>query len=173
VKIGLDLDGVFIDWDRGWRKDWNREALHPKVPNLSDTWNAPFRDTKLTPAEFFIWMRSRQVWLKLWTYPGALDTVYRWAKEGHDVHFVTHRPWTSRVQTIQYLQDRNLYELPIHFVKNKGDVDAQVFIDDDPKIIEQLHNEGRHVVRVHRPWNWNVDGVHTIDAISELELARP
>lgn len=167
--IGLDLDGVIIDWDGGWRKLWNSLGRVPYVRSHSRTWNSPFVDTRLSHEEFWKWIDDTECYVDLPPVADALDHV-RGLAERHSIVFVTQRHARAKQATRIWLRKHGLDHLPLVFTYDKSVVGAHAYVDDSPKVLRSLVRQAPNakIYRQVRPWNRPTRGTTSIRSLKEL-----
>lgn len=161
MKIGVDLDGVVVDFDAGWvsaynewfgarvRLDWRK----PGDPVLNET---HFE----TRAEFWAWADAVPTfWTAMPSIPGALGAIYDFKRHGHDVCFITARHEKARLPTQTWLGVNGLGWADLHMTRDKWLVDRHVYIDDNPDLIQGLLMRQLAAVRFKQPWNRDAPGV--------------
>lgn len=167
--IGLDLDGVVIDWDGGWRKLWNEQGNKPHVRSRSRTWNSPFIDTRLSHADFWRWIDDHACYVTLPPVPDAIETILRLADTAEIVFITQRHPRTYRV-TRDWLDLRGLGGFPLTFRYDKSEVPTDLYVDDSPKVLRSLVQKApwAKIVRQIRPWNRPIAGTTSIRSLKEL-----
>jgi uncharacterized protein len=93
-------------------------------------------------------------------YPGAVETVNRWAQDGHFIHITTHRHQRAHAATEQWLQEIGLRfdELYCSFDKIMRccEIGIDVLIDDSPANIHGALERGIAAATLLHPWNQDV-----------------
>jgi uncharacterized HAD superfamily protein len=148
LNIGIDVDGVIVDFVSAFRKE-AEALLHREFPPFSSGWD--FQNWGLTAAEHkAIWKQIATT--KDWFYdkpeplPNALAGLH--LLEAHyDLYFVTTRIETAglpvREQTAAALSDKCYVDFPSVIVsKDKGPVAAALglsaFVDDKFENLQQI-----------------------------------
>jgi hypothetical protein len=93
-------------------------------------------------------------------YPGAVETVNRWAAAGHFIHITSHRHTRAHPATEQWLRDIGLRfdELYCSFDKiaRCTEIHIDLLIDDSPvNLLDALEHDIAAATLIH-PWNEDV-----------------
>jgi len=93
-------------------------------------------------------------------YPGAVETVRRWSREGHFIQITSHRAATCAPATERWLRSLQLPfdELCCSFDKVSRCVERQIdlLIDDSPLNIAAAIERGIRPATILHPWNADV-----------------
>jgi 5'(3')-deoxyribonucleotidase len=168
MRLGIDLDGVVADFNAGWirlHRDEFGSELHPEMVRTWDGLHelAGFADMRA----FWHWARGNDdrpsIFRHLDPFPGAIDTLHRLDRAGHDIVIVTTKPRWARVDTLRWLADHDLPTAEVHMTDTKHAVACDVYLDDAPHVLRALvrHRRSSTICRFVRPWNQPVEG--TID----------
>jgi 5'(3')-deoxyribonucleotidase len=160
LRLGIDLDGVVADFNRGWTQAYNDRFGAALLPEMVTTWDSPLELTHFPdmPA-FWDWARDHgghSVFRHLEAYPSAVETLCELKAEGHELVIVTAKPDWAVHDTLEWLSDHKIPLSAVHFTEDKYTVDCDVYLDDAPGQVEQLaHHRGESatVCRFVRPWN--------------------
>lgn len=104
--------------------------------------------------------------------PGAIETIQKWADEGHEITIITGRPFDAYEPSRKWLDEHGLEKIPMlcvdkydreKFNQNStynltlAELYAMSFdfaVEDSPAAFEHvMHFEGCHVAVINRPWN--------------------
>lgn len=179
MRIGVDLDGVVIDWDTGWRQVWNdlaeQTTIKPRlVPPYSRAWNDPFEDTGLSHGDFWRWIDSYRVYEMLGFCKNATMGLRKLHKAGHEIHFITNRHVRTAGVTAQWLTDHRVSnyagEYGLHFVRDKSLIEVDAYVDDSPTVLNSLLDSvyGVYLFRQVRPWNSHLDGTSPVFDLKDM-----
>lgn len=181
LKIGVDLDGVVVDFIGGAAAHYERwfgVALDPKKVNGS---YAGIYDVSHFPsrAEFWAWAdRVPNFWVDLPAIPGALGALYELEREyGHQFTIITARPESARAGTAEWVRSNwpSAQMLPtIHHVPagSKGTIgEVQVYIDDSPEELESLRDKPC-VLCFDQPWNKDFKGGDRVHRVADWSAVR-
>ena len=110
-------------------------------------------------------------------YPDAVETVNRWAREGHFIHVTSHRAPSTHDATQAWLEAIGLRhdELYCSFdkVTRCVDIDIDVLIDDSPVNLGRAIEADITPATILHPWNKDVCEEEAVICGSDwLELAR-
>lgn len=152
--LGLDLDGVVMDY-------------YPAIRVLAAEWlGVP--ESSLTPEVTFglsEWGIGQEEYHRLHRFavdrglflngpvlPGAPQSLRRLSQEGVRIRIVTHRLCVhdchrlAAQQTVEWLDFHAIPYWDLCFMREKGEVSADVYLDDAPQNIEDLQRRGRPVI---------------------------
>ena len=171
MRLGIDLDGVVSDFNKGWIDQYNAEFGATIPLDAVTTWAGMVGLTHFHDmAAFWEWARDfgngASLFRHLETYPEAVPTLGRLA-ENHDIVIITTKPSWAVSDTFAWIADRRLPTREVHVVDMdapKWVVPCDVYLDDAPHHIEAIHRHRPESVmcRYVRPWNKAVPGVHDV-----------
>lgn len=177
MRLGIDLDGVVSDFNKGWIDQYN-EQFGTEIPLDSvTTWDGIVPLTHFTDMDgFWEWARdfgNGSLFRHLDLYADALPALRRLAKH-HDVVIITAKPEWAVADTLAWIADHQLPTREVHIVDihaPKWPIPADVYLDDSPHQIAAIHEHRpeSQVCRYVRPWNAPVAGVHDVNNWSEFE----
>lgn len=110
-------------------------------------------------------------------YPGAVETINRWAADGHFIHITSHRATTCERATQQWLEAIGLHYDELYCSYDKvarcAEIGIDLLIDDSPVNIAAAVERGITVATITHPWNQDVvEEEHVIAAADWPTLAR-
>jgi uncharacterized protein len=174
VRLGIDLDGVVADFTGGWIARYNPEYGTTIHRDEVKSWAAMLDLTHFdTMDEFWAWCsidEDGSVFRHLDTYPGALESLERLARD-HEIVILTTKPDWAVADTYGWLSDRRILTHEVHITEEKWRVRCDVYLDDAPHQLESLARERADstVCRFVRPWNSPVPDVRDIRDWNEFE----
>ena len=127
LRLGLDMDGVFADFDRGYRAVLRQTSGRDLLPDTEPTCWDYDQAAGYTAAEIqAAWQTiraSKYFWRDLQPYPGAREFLgwlaayvagRNWCQgESHEVCFLTCRDgWNAKGQTEEWLRAHGFYTIP-------------------------------------------------------------
>lgn len=160
LKIALDIDGVLADWEghtRAMYETWFGSRLRP-----STHWHHLEEQSHFSSSdEFWEWInRVPTFWDDMPPIPGALGGVYDLLAHNHTFILVTNRKSDISVSTKRWVERHwptfagKPFPRIEHVAQAKSVVDAQVYIDDNPRVLAQLVEAGKpYVIAFKQPWN--------------------
>jgi 5'(3')-deoxyribonucleotidase len=175
LRLGIDLDGVVADFNRGWIDRYNRDfgaSLHPDQVIGWDELHAltAFRSM----AEFWAWARGegRSIFRDLQPMPGALESLRALAAD-HRIAIITARYDWAISDTLAWLAEQGILAREVHFVADKTSVPCDIYLDDAPHQLAALTvaHPGATVCRRVAAYNRPLPGatdVHTWDEFRDL-----
>ena len=152
IVLAVDLDGVCADFYGQMRKvtaEWR------EVPLASLTKNVTYglREWKIGRREYpslhRIAVTARNFFRDVPMIPGARRILRRLSKDGYRIRIVTHRLFVEYFhamavqQTIEWLDHHGIPYRDLCFMKDKGQVGADIYVEEDPKNIKSLR-DGKH-----------------------------
>lgn len=110
-------------------------------------------------------------------YPGAVEAVRRWHREGHFIHITSHRPLDRLPATQTWLQGIDLPFDDLHVSFDKVarcvELDIELLIDDSPGNLTTALEHGILAATLAHPWNRDVrEEEDIVSAEDWAELAR-
>ncbi len=164
MRLGIDLDGVVADFNSGWVGRYNSEFGSDITTDQVDSWDAMGDLTHFESMGAFWRWASRgdhgSVFRHLETYPGAVETLKRLVPD-HEIVIVTAKPDWAVHDTFAWIADNRIPTREVHITEAKWRVPCDVYLDDSPRQIDELHRNRPEaaVCRFVRPWNDPVLGV--------------
>jgi 5'(3')-deoxyribonucleotidase len=175
LRLGIDLDGVVADFNRGWTAAYNDAFDATLLPEMVVTWDSPLELTHFVDMEaFWGWARDHgghSVFRHLEPYPDAVETLRELNRGGHDIVIVTAKPDWAVHDTLEWLADHRVPTREIHFTEDKHLVTCDVYLDDSPHKVAELARHRAHaatVCRFVRPWNVPVEGARDVHGWREF-----
>jgi 5'(3')-deoxyribonucleotidase len=165
LRLGIDLDGVVADFNRGWTTAYNTTFGAQLAPEMVVTWDSPLELTHFADmGAFWDWAKDHgghSVFRHLEPYPTAIETLQALDREGHDIVIITAKPDWAVHDTLRWLADHEVPTRAIHFTEAKHEVECDVYLDDAPaqvRRIAEVRATTATVCRFVRPWNHPVTG---------------
>ena len=178
--LGVDLDGTVADFYGGLRPvaaEWLGKPVE-ELP-LEVTYGLP--EWGIRPNEYDELHRfavtQRDLFRTLAPLPGAAPALRRLAYE-HDVRIrvITHRLYIKYAhqlavrQTIEWLDRHGIPYWDLCFLRDKGAVGADLYIEDGPPYLEALLKERRRVIIFSNSTNRSIPGPR-VESWEEAENA--
>jgi 5'(3')-deoxyribonucleotidase len=173
LRLGIDLDGVVADFNRGWMRAYNEQFGTDLRTEQVQMWDGLYTLTHFEDmTQFWDWARDHgghSVFRHLEPYPDAIDTIRSLNREGHDIVILTAKPDWAIHDTMEWLADHRVPTREIHFLEDKWAVDCDLYLDDSPHTVRGYVENGRagKVCRFVRPWNSPVDGARDVHSWRE------
>jgi 5'(3')-deoxyribonucleotidase len=166
VRLGIDLDGVVANFNRGWMDRYNAEFGTNFTDDLVDNWDAALDLTHFGhPGRFWEWVADTRptIFRSLTTYPGALEALHRLAQD-HEIIILSNKPPWAVSDTFCWIGEQGLPTREVHLLRDKWLVECDIYLDDSPHLLPKLvrHRPGAVICRYARPWNDSVAGTHDI-----------
>lgn len=174
MRLGIDLDGVVADFNTGWVGRYNDEFGSNLSTDQVDSWDAMGDLTHFdSMGAFWRWAAGGvhgSVFRHLETYPGARETLASLSRR-HEIVIITAKPDWAVHDTFAWISDRRIPTREVHVTDAKWRVHCDVYLDDSPRQIAELHaNRPDSVVcRYVRPWNSSVPGTRDVAGWDEFE----
>jgi uncharacterized HAD superfamily protein len=90
-------------------------------------------------------------------YPGAVETVAAWHREGHWIHITSHRHERTHATTARWLEQIGMPFDDLHCSYDKVtrcvELGIHVLVDDSPVNLERARDEGIVGATIVHPWN--------------------
>lgn len=175
LRLAIDLDGVVADFNAGWISRYNEEFGETIPHDAVTTWDGLHELTHFpNMSGFWRWAQGRgdgSIFRHLDTYDGAVDTLWRLMKSGHQIVITTSKPGWAIHDTFAWISEHRIPTREVHITDEKWRVPADVYLDDSPWQISEIHSmrPEADVVRFVRPWNEHVPGVHDVAGWDEYE----
>ncbi|MEX0700429.1 MAG: hypothetical protein WD354_11930 [Acidimicrobiia bacterium] len=168
MRLGIDLDGVVADFNRGWIDRYNRQYGTELPFDAVQSWDAiPHLTHFEDMGVFWDWARDHDghtLFHHLETYPGALEALEALDRVGHDIVILTTKPDWAISDTYTWLGEHRIKTREVHILEDKWRVDCDVYLDDAPHNLRNLvaKRPDRVVCRFVRPWNSPIEGANDI-----------
>ena len=90
-------------------------------------------------------------------YPGAVETVTAWHRQGHYIHITSHRAGPTRAATERWLDRIGMPYDDLHCSYDKVsrcvELEIDVLVDDSPVNLERALEHGIAAATIVHPWN--------------------
>ncbi|MDZ7826373.1 MAG: 5'-nucleotidase [Gammaproteobacteria bacterium] len=182
--LGVDLDGVVADFHQGL-KSVAAEWLGVDEEELPDEVSYGFREWQLEAhggyeALHRFAVKERDLFQNLPPIPGAPAALRRLSAQDVRIRIITHRlyiKWFHQEavqQTVEWLEHHGIPYWDLCFMRDKGEVGADLYIEDSPANIERLRAEGNEVIVLRNSTNRGVAEPGAVDwaDIERQVLAR-
>lgn len=177
-RLGVDLDGVIVDFDSDYRRCFREHFGFDMDPKL--TWSGfaeASRGVFEDDDEFWQWLEDTDVWRDSPAIPGSLDALRELHHAGVDIVIITSKPQWAVNRCLSWLAQNMVPTREIHVTgggyKRKPEVDCDAYVDDSPHQLRRLANErpDRTLFRFIQPWNRGagVPGVPIV-SLHDIEL---
>jgi 5'(3')-deoxyribonucleotidase len=176
LRLGIDLDGVVADFNRGWIARCNRERGTTLEPEHVVGWDGLHHLAGFASMDgFWAWARhdaatGRSVFRDLPPMPDAVPSLERLARR-HRIVILTSRFDWAIPDTLHWIARHQIPAREVHFVERKQDVPCDVYLDDAPHQLAALV-AGRPdalVCRAVRSWNQPVPGASDVTSWVDFE----
>lgn len=180
--LGVDLDGVCADFYAHMRiivAEWRGvdvNSLPLDVTYGLHEWGVPDTEEYLRIHRFAV--TERGLFRSVPLIDGARQALRRLSNDGFHVRIITHRlfvPYFHRQaveQTVAWLDSRAIPYRDLCFMEDKCLVDADVYIEDNPRNIEAIQNAGKTVIAFTNSTNAHMDPPPTLRASNWTETEQ-
>lgn len=164
--LGVDLDGVCADFYGTLRvlaAEWVGQAVDELTTEvkfgLSD-WGIADEDDYQRLHRWAV--NQRELFRAVTPIPGAASALRRLSNQGLRIRIITHRLYVrythqkAIVQTADWLDFHGIPYWDLCFLKDKGAVGADLYIEDSPRNIEALRRAGAQVIVFDNSTNHNL-----------------
>lgn len=153
--LGVDLDGVCADF-YGLMRQIAAEWLGRKVEELPVDVTYALGEWGLDDREYRKLHRfavtQRDLFSRMDPIPGCAPALRRLSALGIRIRIITHRLFIEHfhkaavAQTVEWLDFHGIPYWDLCFMREKGAVGADLYVDDAPVNVEALQREGRDVI---------------------------
>lgn len=174
LRLGIDLDGVVADFNRGWMRAYNEQFDADLSPEQVQMWDGLYTLTHFEDMDqFWAWARDHgghSVFRYLEPYPDAIETLRSLNRSGHDLVILTAKPDWAVHDTMEWLADHRIPTREIHFLDDKWRIECDLYLDDSPHTLRGYveHRPSDRVCRFVRPWNEPVEGARDVRSWSQF-----
>lgn len=172
LVLVCDLDGVIIDFDRGWCE---RRSVEP---GQAQAWDELHLVGGFDSREdYWAWFYESGGFKGLPLYPGAKEALWMANDRGWFIIYATNRPGQDSMITVQALVHASLPQAHhVYVTQRKWEVAGDLYLEDAPGNIMAMMDMGCRVVPVERPWNQDLlhafDPDGTIDGVT-VDTLKP
>lgn len=163
--LGVDLDGVCADFYRQMR-EIAAEWLEKDVSELPEEFTWGLREWGVENDDHYASLHrfavtQRDLFRKVPTIRGARQYLRRLSDERFRVRLITHRLVIPHfhdravIQTMEWLDAHDIPFWDLCFMKDKGQVGADIYIEDSPRHVENLRKDDCYVICFGNPTNRN------------------
>jgi hypothetical protein len=182
AKVGLDLDGVYYDFEESFRKFlvWigvrRREQCPPSTHwNFYENWTDD-NGRGLTLQQFLDYchqgVNAGFIFTMGSPFPGVAQAHQALKDAGHSLHFITDRsfglPGRSETATRQWLASHHLHFDSITFASDKTITRPDFMIDDKLENYDAMDSVGCEVYLLDRPWNKDDGSRRRVTSLAEF-----
>jgi len=167
MRLGIDLDGVVADFNKGWVTRYNADFGAALSSSDITSWDAAADLTHFDDmGGFWRWARGGDggsVFRHLEPYPGAIETLER-LQRNHEVVIITTKPRWAVYDTFAWIAEHRVPTMEVHMTEAKWRVPCDVYLDDAPHQLLDLHRNRPEAVvcRFVRAWNAPIPGVRDV-----------
>ena len=165
MRLGIDLDGVVAQFNRGWMSRHAEEFGTSLEPSMVVEWNTLHVLGGFPHMEaFWSWFRNGSGpsgFRHLEPYPTAIESLHRLAGRGYEIVVLTHKFDWAVADTFAWLSDVGVPSREVHIREDKHAVSCDVYLDDSPLVLPAIATARPDALtcRFVRPWNSPVAGV--------------
>jgi 5'(3')-deoxyribonucleotidase len=155
VVLGVDLDGVCADFYGHMRvltAEWFERPLE-EIPEHVSYGLPEWGVTPQTYPSLHRWAVSgRDLFREVPMIPGARRILRRMSNEGYHIRIITHRLFIAYFhamavqQTIEWLDHHGIPYSDLCFMKEKDQVGADIYVEDNPNALQNLRNAGLRAI---------------------------
>ena len=151
--LGLDLDGTCADFYRRMREiaaEWTEQSLED-LPREPEWGLANWGIDEYTRFHRFA-VTQRDLFKTMVPIAGAPTAIRRLGTEGIRIRIITHRLFIRHFhemavqQTVSWLDHWGIPYWDLCFMRNKGEVGADLYVEDSAENVEELRRLGKDVL---------------------------
>jgi 5'(3')-deoxyribonucleotidase len=170
--LGLDLDGVIVDFGKLWMDKWNAEFGTDYTPDMVTHWEWRKGQADLQKESFWKWAERAQLWKgDVPTYPGQLEAARKLHKR-YEVVILSSKPEWARDYVNDWLRGSGIKPTGVIYTgpKNKAQFAMDAYVDDAPHNLRDFMYQQAFskVYRMVRKWNYSMGGVISINSLEQL-----
>ncbi len=172
MRIALDVDGVLADLLGAWLRVYQEETGRYIERSEVDSWEF-WAKYGITRSEFMKYMIV--AWSRWWEITpleeDMAEDVDNLSRYG-DVDIVTQRPAKTVSYVKKWLDKHGVKYRRFTWVpprKSKSEYSYDVYIDDSPRLAEELQQQGRLMLLYNQPWNSEVRCSSVIKRVNSLD----
>lgn len=182
--LGVDLDGVVADFYGALRPiaaEWRGVSIEELTPEVS----YGLKEWGITGEAYQELHRfavtQKEIFASLPAIPSAAAVLRKLGHNGHiRIRIITHRlfiKYTHEMsvrQTTEWLEEQGIPYWDLCFMKTKGDVGADLYVEDSPNNIKALQDAGKDVLIFTNSTNKTVQGqrANTWDEVEKVVMDR-
>ena len=127
MRLGIDLDGVVANFNKGWIDRYNSEFGTELHNESVVSWDGIVQETHFR----------------------SMGDFWHWARDLADGSIFRH------LDTFAWISDVRLPTREVHIIEDKWAVPCEIYLDDAPHILKGLrtHRPDATTCRFVRPWN--------------------
>src|SRR5680860_882270 len=184
LVLGVDLDGVCADFYYQMR-EVAAEWLEKDISKLPEEFTWGSREWGIENEEHYrslhrFAVTQRDLFRKVPLIRGARQYLRRLSDERFRIRLITHRLVIPHfhdravVQTMEWLDHHDIPFWDLCFMKQKGQVGANIYIEDSPEHVENLRKDGLYVICFGNPTNRGIPAprAESWEQVYELVKAR-
>jgi 5'(3')-deoxyribonucleotidase len=174
MRIGIDLDGVVVNFTKGWTTHYKEEFGKEIKEEDEVTWGLSKPLTHFVKeADFWNWARDLNgstVFRNLEPYDDSIETMKKLSFDGHEIVIISSKPWWAVTDTFLWIGENKVPTREVHFTEDKWKIDCDIYLDDAPGQLENyLKNKpNKVIVRFIRPYNKPLKGAADITSWEEF-----
>jgi 5'(3')-deoxyribonucleotidase len=153
IVLGVDLDGGCADF-YGRMREVAAEWFECPVDELIQDVSYSLKEWGIKDADEYrsLAVTSRNLFGTVPMIPGTRKVLRRLSEEGYRIRIISDRLFIDFVhamavqQTIDWLDHHGIPYRDLCFMKDKDQVGANIYIEDNPHNIERLRNQGHYTI---------------------------
>lgn len=163
LVLGVDLDGVCADFYGELRKV-AAEWLEKDITDLPEEFTWGLKEWGIKDEEHYrslhrFAVTQRELFRNVPLIRGARHYLRRLSDERFRIRLITHRLFIPHfhdravVQTMEWLDNHDIPFWDLCFMRQKDQVGADIYIEDNPQHVEKLRRNGHYVICFGNPTN--------------------
>jgi 5'(3')-deoxyribonucleotidase len=177
--LGVDLDGVCADFYARMREvasEWFERPIEELTTDVS--YGLPEWGVKDYDSLHRIAVTARDLFSTVNLIPGARKYLRKLSDEKFRIRIITHRLFIRYFhaiavkQTIEWLDSNGIPYWDLCFMKDKGQVGAEIYIEDSPENILDLRKRGLYTICFANSTNKHIGEPRATDWAEAYDLIR-
>lgn len=172
--LGVDLDGVCGDYFSSIRSiaaEWLEVPVSTLVKEVDydfEKWGVNKQAKGFLRLHKFA-VTQRDLFRNMKPIERAAQTLWKFSEMGIRIRIITYRLCikghhsTAIKQTADWLEHHNFPYWDLCFVRDKGSVNADLYIEDSPSNIKVLQDQGKDVIIFDAPYNRGIAGIRAMN----------
>lgn len=157
MRIYVDIDGVTADLISEWLNRYNRDYNDMLFPTSIMDWGIEKYVKPECGMNIFTYLKDRNMYKRVEPIEDSLYYVHKLRQEGHEIIFLTDTPPEAGGVKFEWLNQHGFEVDRDHYIeisaKTRGLLSSGIFLDDNPKTVASIQDDGNFAILMKQPWN--------------------